>query len=546
MSPLSVISGCQGAITSLSQSEEELADAKVGPPITTLSIGLNDDDLNTINERSMSQCEEIRSAHEKAVTPKEKLRALNEVLPTLNEQLRTALELQSKASNHLQNALNNANFTTLFRNLEIKDHLFTPVATSLYGISATDVDRPPADLTSVVKATGLGANKGSIFVKETPISKGVSVAIVITAPSKNIKVSKATDTSADEILVIEEDSVVLGRLNDILLEAGYRVAIAKTFSAALSLIATQAIRPDLILTDYNLRDGVTGLEAKSKIWEALNYKPPTVILTGEISAGILTNIASHKCCAVYKPIRTAELTLVIKRLLKSRSSIERRAESSPLTRASTIYIVDDDISFCSTMGDVLAAAGHYVEIFSSAESFLTSFRPNDNACLLVNAVLSDMSGLELIQKLERMGSSLPAIVIAGKCDVPLAVLLMKAGAIDVLQKPLGSGEFLACITRALQLSRDQGKRTEGRKNAVCQIERVTERQREIMDMILAGHPNKNIAADLGISQRTVENHRASIMKRTGVKSLAALVRLTVTAAEYQTSKLPQLAFVKTL
>jgi two-component system CheB/CheR fusion protein len=112
----------------------------------------------------------------------------------------------------------------------------------------------------------------------------------------------------------------------------------------------------------------------------------------------------------------------------------------------------------------------------------------------------------------------------------MAVEAMKAGATDFLEKPIHGVELLAGVGRALESSHDSGKLSEWSKDAADQLACLTRRQRQIMEMVLAGHPSKNIAADLGISQRTVENHRASIMKRAGVRSLPALARLALAAA----------------
>jgi len=112
----------------------------------------------------------------------------------------------------------------------------------------------------------------------------------------------------------------------------------------------------------------------------------------------------------------------------------------------------------------------------------------------------------------------------------MAVQAMKAGALDFIEKPIGRDELLASVERALEQSRDAGKLLLWRETAANQVAGLTVRQRQIMELVLAGHPSKNIAADLGISQRTVENHRASIMKRTGSKSLPALARLALAAA----------------
>ena len=227
----------------------------------------------------------------------------------------------------------------------------------------------------------------------------------------------------------------------------------------------------------------------------------------------------------------AELTSVINWRLKISRSTEQSKEPATLKKASTIYVVDGDKSALSMMRDVLTELGHSVETFSNAESFLASFTLSDNACLLVDVDLPGMSGLQLIQKLKRRGSKLLSIVISRNCSVPLAVQSMKAGAIDVLEKPISYSELLICVKRALELSIDQDKCAARHEEAVRRIDGITVRQREIMNMVLAGHPSKNIAADLGISRRTVENHRASIMNRTGTKSLPALARLAVSAEE---------------
>ena len=141
-----------------------------------------------------------------------------------------------------------------------------------------------------------------------------------------------------------------------------------------------------------------------------------------------------------------------------------------------------------------------------------------------------MNGLELLQRLRDAGHRLPAIMITGNSDVPMAVQAMKAGASDFIEKPIGSSELLASVERALEQSRDSSKLSAWREAAANHVADLTPRQRQIMELVLAGHPSKNIAADLGISQRTVENHRASIMKKTGSKSLPALARLALAAA----------------
>jgi two-component system CheB/CheR fusion protein len=140
-----------------------------------------------------------------------------------------------------------------------------------------------------------------------------------------------------------------------------------------------------------------------------------------------------------------------------------------------------------------------------------------------------MGGLQLLQRLKSEGSRLPAIMITGQGDVPMAVEAMQAGAADFIEKPVGRGELFASIERALEHTGDSAKLSALREAAATRLAGLTARQRQIMELVLAGHPSKNIAADLGISQRTVENHRAAVMKKTGSHSLSALIRLVLAA-----------------
>jgi two-component system CheB/CheR fusion protein len=151
-------------------------------------------------------------------------------------------------------------------------------------------------------------------------------------------------------------------------------------------------------------------------------------------------------------------------------------------------------------------------------------------CLLLDARLPGMTGIELIERLRAEDRALPTIMITGDGDIALAVEAMKAGAADFIQKPIGHVELLASIGRALDLSGNKTELSAIRDHAVSLVASLTARQRQIMDLVLIGQPSKNIAADLGISQRTVDNHRAAIMKKTGSKSLPALIRIAIAAA----------------
>src|SRR4029079_9792348 len=142
--------------------------------------------------------------------------------------------------------------------------------------------------------------------------------------------------------------------------------------------------------------------------------------------------------------------------------------------------------------------------------------------------MSGMSGIELIERLKREGHELPAIVITGNGAVPMAVRAMKAGAVDFIEKPVAHKELLACVERALDRTPD-APRSASRETAMMRVASLTRRQRQILELVLTGHPSKNIAADLGISQRTVDNHRAAIMRKTCSKSLPPLIRTALAA-----------------
>ena len=337
------------------------------------------------------------------------------------------------------------------------------------------------------------------------------------------------------ILVVEDDPEVRELLELFLEDEGYRTATARDGIAALELVARGTVRPDLVLADYNLPNGMDGLQLAAKLREMLHREVPTVILTGDISTGALRDIALRNFVQLNKPVKLKELTQVIHRLLSISPSTAPALVSQPPEAASkpgtpVIFVVDDDGQIRETLRSVLEDDGRTVEDYAACEAFLEAYRPGREGCLLIDAYLPGMSGLELLRRLRDAGDRLPAIMITGNSDVPMAVQAMKAGAADFIEKPVGRSELLASVERALEQSRDATKLSAWREDAANRVAGLTPRQRQIMELVLAGHPSKNIAADLGISQRTVENHRASIMKKTGSKSLPALARFALAAA----------------
>jgi two-component system CheB/CheR fusion protein len=337
------------------------------------------------------------------------------------------------------------------------------------------------------------------------------------------------------ILVIEDDPDVRELMETFLKDEGHEVTTAPDGVVALDLVKRGVVGPDLILADYNLPNGMDGLRATTLLREELRRPVPAIVLTGDVSTGTLSDIASQDCIRLVKPMKLKELTQAIHRLMpSSRASIQARlprpSETQGRSGPPIIFVVDDDDEIRNAIRGVLEDDGRAVQDFASCEGFLEAYRPGREACLVIDAYLPGMNGVELLRRLHDAGHPLPAIMITGSSDVPMAVQAMKAGASDFIEKPISRDELLASVDRALEQSHDSGKLSAWREDAANHVAGLTPRQRQVMEMVLAGHPSKNIAADLGISQRTVENHRASIMTKMGTKSLPALARLALAAA----------------
>jgi two-component system, chemotaxis family, CheB/CheR fusion protein len=335
------------------------------------------------------------------------------------------------------------------------------------------------------------------------------------------------------ILIIEDDPELRDLLEHLLKDEGYRTAVARDGAAAFDLVAQGMMRPDLILTDFNLPNGMDGLQTIAKLKDKFHRRTPVIILTGDISTSTSREIALQDCVKLNKPVKLNELTQVIQTLIARSPSVERIVPAATTAIASVhpvVFVVDDDGMVRDAIRDVLEYEGRTVQAYSTCEAFIEAYRPGREACLLIDAYLPGMNGLELLRWLNHSGHRLPAIMITGDSDVPMAVQAMKAGAWDFIEKPIGNRELFESVENALVQSRNSSKLLASQESAAGAIAGLTPRQRQIMELVLAGHPSKNISADLGISQRTVENHRASIMEKTGSKSLPALARLAFAAA----------------
>jgi two-component system CheB/CheR fusion protein len=383
--------------------------------------------------------------------------------------------------------------------------------------------------------------KGSVFAIDVPLAVNNAV-----TEARNLSTTRQADLTetaprTGTILVVEDDPEVRELLYLLLKDEGHHVTTAADGVQALDILAHDSIRPDLILADYDLPNDVSGLQLVRKMREGFHQKVPVIILTGDISTETLRNIALEGCTKLNKPVKLKELQQVQQHLLPPSPPGYAAPQRPPVDAmvnpaSSTVIIVDDNSDVRASIRAVLEDDGRQVEDYDSCEAFLAAYRPGRDACLLIDACLPGMQGIDLLRRLKSDGHRLPSIMITGHSDIPTAIEAMRAGASDFIEKPVGRSELLASIDRAIEQSRDAGKLQAWQQSAALQLANLTDRQRQIMDMVLAGHPSKNIAVDLGISQRTVENHRAAIMKKTGANSLPALARLALAGATRE--KLP--------
>jgi two-component system response regulator FixJ len=196
--------------------------------------------------------------------------------------------------------------------------------------------------------------------------------------------------------------------------------------------------------------------------------------------------------------------------------------------APAIYVVDDDDGMRRALDTLLGTVGFKTAVFSRPSDFLANFKPDLPGCLVLDIRMPDMSGLELQQHLNRMGSMLPVIFITGHGDVPMAVQAMKEGAFEFIQKPFRDQDLLDRINHALKQDAENRTLVARRADVLHRLESLTPRERQVMDLVVDGAANKVIAIDLELSERTVEIHRAKVMEKMGARSVAHLVKLHLT------------------
>lgn len=195
----------------------------------------------------------------------------------------------------------------------------------------------------------------------------------------------------------------------------------------------------------------------------------------------------------------------------------------------TVFIVDDDEAVRDSLGLLLRSVGYRARCYAGARDFLKAFDPRDYGCLVLDIRMPGMTGLELQKHLAEIGCNIPIVFITGHGDIPMAVEAVRQGAVDFLQKPFADQELVDRINDAMKQAAQQREGELERLEILDRVESLTAREKQVMGQVVLGKANKVIAGDLGVSQRTVEIHRARVMEKMQANSLAHLVRMVMVA-----------------
>ncbi|PXW77517.1 two-component system CheB/CheR fusion protein [Blastomonas natatoria] len=364
-------------------------------------------------------------------------------------------------------------------------------------------------------------DKGSVFAVTVPsapsgdYTEQLAPRLVPTGP-----------TSGCTIALVEDDPGVREALEALLTEAGHTVICARDGPSALALASEGAILPDLVLTDYNLPRGMNGVVVLANLREVLKRHIPGIVLTGDISKDALTEIELADCLLLSKPVTAARLHAAIRKVTPAKGTDHGSSAPHP-TRL--ICILEDNPDMRKAMLSVLGYENWQVTTYPSAEAFLTAESKGADRCLIIDTNLPGMSGIALIEMLRARGDRLPAVLITGTGDIAMAVQAMRSGASDFIERPVSRRDLIDSIKRAVSGTK-AGRGLDAAEEAIARkMATLTARQKVVLTMVMAGEPSKNIAADLAISQRTVESHRAQIMQKLGVRTIPDLVRAVLSA-----------------
>jgi two-component system CheB/CheR fusion protein len=375
--------------------------------------------------------------------------------------------------------------------------------------------------------------KGSMFFVEVPISD--KPAASVPPPARPLPLP----VEAPAVLIIEDDPAVRESLELVLGGGGYDVTAVSSGEDGVALVEGGRLLPAMVIADHTLPGVLSGVEAARRI-RGRREKTAGLILTGEGSREKLDRYSQLGLAWMQKPVKAEDLLARVRELLPA--SAEQQAASGggePIlvpvpgeadaegdTGAPTVFIVEDDEGLRTALTMVLENEGLHARAYPTAMDFLAAYRRGRSGCILIDIGLPGMNGLQLQQRLKSEAIELPVVIVSGRGEVALAVQAMRDGAVDFLQKPVNDRMLIDTVRRALRRWEVSSEIEAERDQVKERVARLTPREREIMVMVASGLANKEIAARLTISQRTVENHRARVMHKMEARSLADLVRAT--------------------
>ena len=212
------------------------------------------------------------------------------------------------------------------------------------------------------------------------------------------------------------------------------------------------------------------------------------------------------------------------------------ASGTPAAPQPTVFIVEDDPSMRKSLRSLVESAGHRAETFASADEYLERLNPADPGCLILDLRMPGTTGLQLLEQLRTRKVLIPAIIVTAFGDVPSAVYAIKTGAVDFIEKPFSGAQLLERVQQAIEQDGRRRKEVSAVSEIKTKLNLLTAREKEVLDLVVAGLASKQIAIELHLSQKTVESHRAHIMEKLQVGNVAELVNMVMTAGAAEGGK----------
>lgn len=381
--------------------------------------------------------------------------------------------------------------------------------------------KPLSDILGLSVMARSRPGTGLIFTADVPMSP--------TSHSDLAQESAMADAAVGEgaargiVAAVSDGSSDVRALKLLLQEAGFRVVTVRHDGDKVEVEAAGGMQPEVIVANFSRLSNGVAERAIRELRKLLGQQTPVLIIADEAWRASQSAI-NDPVTYLSKPATAEEIANQASQSLQiARDRLAQHGTKEHRSSSQTTFIVDDDRLLLDAMNSLLKARGEHVEIYSSAESFLESYRLSRRGCLVLDDKLPGLQGIELLERLKAKGATLPAIVLTGHGNIATAVRAMRMGAIDYIEKPVHHDQLLAAIDRALEIDKAYADILSRRQELAARYATLTQRELQVMNLVAKGASSKAIASMLNISQRTVESHRAAVMKRMGANSLSELI-----------------------